>query len=64
MYSASRIYLDPEQDADDGASSLYVSVFHGHAEVVKVLLEVGGRDLAMLVAGCGILFLMEALGVS
>ena len=35
------------------SSCLYVSASHGHVEVVKVLLEVGGRDLAMLVADDG-----------
>ena len=38
---------------DNGASCLDVSAQQGHVEVVKVLLEVGGRDLAMLVADDG-----------
>ena len=32
-----------------GKQCLSVSAHTGHADVVKVLLKVGGRDLAMLV---------------
>ena len=38
---------------DLGRACLCGSASKGHMEVVKVLLEVGGRDLAMLVAGNG-----------
>ena len=36
--------------ADGGFSCLYVSAQEGHLEVVKALLEAGGRELVMLTA--------------
>jgi hypothetical protein len=33
---------------DDGVSRLYISAQNGHLDVVKVLLEAGGRELVML----------------
>ena len=39
---------------DYGVSCLYTAAEAGHVEVVKVPLEVGGRDLAMLVADDGV----------
>ena len=38
---------------DVGRECLFTSVENGHVEVVKVLLEVGGRDLAMVVRANG-----------
>ena len=37
----------------DGASCLFMSAHNGHVKVVKELLKVGGRDLAMLVKDNG-----------
>ena len=40
--------------ADDGASCIYVSVEAGHLDVVKTLLEAGGRVLVMQTADDGV----------
>jgi hypothetical protein len=38
---------------NNGVSCLYISAQNGHLEVVKELLEVAGRELAMLTADVG-----------
>ena len=39
---------------DDGVSCLFVSALGGHVDVVKALLEVGGRELVMLTMHSGV----------
>ena len=50
--------------ADNGASCLFMSAQNGHLEVVRALLEAGGRELAMLTAddGASCLFVSEQNG--
>ncbi len=38
---------------DDGTSCLWIKAANGHLEVVKALLEAGGRELLMLTNDCG-----------
>ena len=42
------------QDVNDEPSYLFLAVEEGHVEVVKALLEVGGRELVMLTADDGV----------
>jgi len=42
------------QDLNDEPSYLFLAVEEGHVEVVKALLEVGGRELVMLTADNGV----------
>jgi hypothetical protein len=37
------------RDAQDGQSCLVLAVYEGHFEVMKYLIEVGGKELLMLV---------------
>ena len=39
---------------DDGASYLWISAHEGHLDVVNALLEVGGRELAMMTRDNGV----------